>query len=96
MESFEGGGEEPNIRISSGFIYVQETKQLMQKDGQGTFFFLCFCKIFISERFLRRRWSGEEKEHPEMVKVKSQVKVKKTGGKRKQGSGLGGAGGSQE
>lgn len=32
-------GEEPSIRISSEFIFVEETKQLMQKEGRGNFFF---------------------------------------------------------
>lgn len=84
-------GEEPNFRTSSEFIYVEETKQLMQKEGQGTFFFN-FSKIFISDRLLQQIWSGEEMEHPEMVKLKTwscwsgtekQVKVKRRGGKLK-------------
>lgn len=34
IEHLGGCGEEPNIRISPEFIYVEETKQLKQKEVQ--------------------------------------------------------------
>lgn len=58
MESSGGRWEEPNIRISSALIYMEEMKQLMQKEGRGSFFFTC--KIFISDRLVQQRLSGEQ------------------------------------
>lgn len=93
MERLGGCGEEPNIRTSSEFIYVEETKQLMQKDVRRSFFFFPnFCKIFIPDRPLQQRWSAEEIVHPKMVEVISrsrlsstekQVTVRRRGGKLK-------------
>lgn len=54
-------GEEPNFRISSEFIYVEETKQLMQKEGQGTFFLTLVKYLYqidsCSKYGVVRRWS---------------------------------------